>query len=313
MVFPRGERITWEEHEGHALVAVDGYDAIQCETCRFIHVVPIPSVEELEDYYQSVFYQESKPDYFQSAERDRDWMNIGYDTKLDMLDQAIDQSVRDSGVPRRILDIGSGPGHFLLRAKERGWTPVGLEAAPAAVEFSRGLDIEVHEGYFDGNRVNDIGKFDAIHMQHVLEHVSDPAKLLRGLPQILATGGVICIEVPNDFSVVQETLYTSMNFPAWWVSPPEHLNYFSRESLSELLLKCRLQPVDWSTQFPIDLALVAGFDYVSDAEMGQAVHSARMKLDAQLAGRDPALLRKFYSALIGIGLGRELVVVARLL
>ena len=310
MAFALGERISWEAHVGHILVSVEGYDAIQCEPCGFVDVVPLPSAQELEDYYRTSFYEDSKPDYFASAERDREWLNIGYDMKLDMLDEVLAPLANGSAKPRRVLDIGSGPGHFLLRAKERGWTAVGLETSPAAVEFSRALGVEVHEGYFDGSELPELGQFDAIHMQHVLEHAPDPVGLLEGLPSLLKPGGAICIEVPNDFSIVQDILHNSMKFPAWWVAPPEHLNYFRRESLDATLTRSGFATTAWTSQFPIDLALLAGFNYVNDAEMGRKVHQHRVRFETGLADRK-SLLRNLYSSLLKVGVGREIVVVAR--
>ena len=311
MAFSLGERISWNEHPGHILVSVEGYDAIQCETCDFIHVVPLPSAKELEEYYRTSFYEESKPDYFKNAERDREWLNIGYDMKLDMLDEALAPLAKDPARLRRVLDIGSGPGHFLLRAKERGWTAVGLETSPAAVEYSRSLGVEVHEGYFDGSELPELGQFDAIHMQHVLEHAPDPVGLLKGLPSLLKPDGAICIEVPNDFSIVQEILHDSMDFGAWWVAPPEHLNYFNKATLDATLARSGFAATGWTSQFPIDLALVSGYNYVDNSELGTIVHKARTSLELNIARSGNAkLLRSMYSDLLTFGLGRELVVVA---
>lgn len=311
MSFPLGERVSWQGHEGHVVASVDAFDAIRCERCAYIHVVPLPSAQDLDDYYQSTFYEESKPEYFESAERDREWLNVGFDMKLDMLDETIGQPRDGSDAPPRILDIGSGPGHFLLRAKERGWEAVGLEASSAAVGFSRNLGVEVHQGYFDGSPLHGLGRFDVIHMQHVLEHVLDPVALLCGLEGLLHPEGVLCIEVPNDFSVVQKILHTDLGYPAWWVAPPEHLNYFDKAALEALIARSGFAAINWSSQFPIDLALVAGFDYVRHPELGRSVHQSRIRLEKALSRADSGLLRKIYAALIEVGIGRELIVIAR--
>ena len=311
MAFPLGERISWKDHAGPILVSVDGYDAIQCETCQFIHVVPLPSAEELEEYYRTSFYEESKPDYFESAERDREWLNIGYDMKLEMIDEALGERPNAPENERRVLDIGSGPGHFLRRAEERGWSAVGLEASPAAVNFSRNLGMKVHQGYFrPGTTFEGLGEFDAIHMQHVLEHTPDPVGLLGALTTHLKPRGVVCVEVPNDFSEIQHILYGSKGFPAWWVAPPEHLNYWGKASLERTLLSSGFVPADWSSQFPIDVALLLGFDYVRDPKLGHEVHQRRKQFESALQERSAGLLRRLYRSLLEAGLGRELVVVA---
>ena len=288
MAFSLGERRSWERHEGHVLASVDGYDAIRCEFCEFIHVIPLPSAENLTEYYATTFYEESKPDYFEKADEDREWLNIGYDMKLGMLEEALAPVTSNADSPRRVLDIGSGPGHFLHRAKERGWTAVGLEASPAAVEVSRRLGVEVHQGYFEGTSASaELGQFDAIHMQHVLEHAPDPHALLMGLFDRLKPGGIICVEVPNDFSVVQEILHTSLQFPAWWVAPPEHLNFFSQASLDSTLTRCGFDSLAWTSQFPIDLALMAGLNYIENPSLGREVHRRRAAFELTLSQTRP--------------------------
>ena len=311
MAFPLGERTAWKAHVGHILISVEGYDAIQCETCGFVHVVPLPSAQELEEYYRTSFYEESKPDYFASAERDREWLNFGYDMKLDMLEEALAPLANDPAEPRRVLDIGSGPGHFLLRANERGWNAVGLETSPAAVKFSRALGVDVHEGYFHGTEMPEIGQFDAIHMQHVLEHVPHPVEFLEGLSSLIKPGGAVCIEVPNDFSIVQDILHNSMNLPAWWVAPPEHLNYFDKDSLESALTRCGFDSFDWTSQFPMELAIVSGLDYLRAPSLGHEVHHHRVVLERSLSQFDPALLRKLYASLLEHGFGRQIIAVAR--
>jgi SAM-dependent methyltransferase len=299
VAFSRGERRSWEYHEGHVLASADGYDAIECEICAFIHVVPLPAAEELKKYYATSFYEESKPDYLENAVRDREWLNIGYDAKLDMIEETLNLDPKTSAARPQILDIGSGPGYFLLRAKERGWDVVGLEAAPAAVEFAQGMGLEVQQGYFKGVDEWGLGMFDAIHMQHVLEHVLDPHQLLMSIRDMLKPGAALCIEVPNDFSVIQEILVTGMSFPAWWVAPPEHLNYFSRDSLDSLLQSSGHYSECWTTEFPIDLLLLAGINYIDTPTFGASAHARRKEAELALAKHGKAeLLREIYSSLI---------------
>ena len=312
MVFKTKERQSWKHHVGQVLVTEKGYRAIDCETCDFIHIIPLPTSAELQDYYEKQFYEDSKPDYFIRAAEDRLWLNIGYDTKLDMIEDSVKTSSRLKKQQLRILDVGSGPGHFLLRAKERGWAAVGLEASPAAVEYSRGIGVEVHHGFFFEEDEWGLGDFDAIHMQHVLEHVSNPVATLQALHGLLKPSGVLCLEVPNDFSPIQELLFKSMEFPAWWVAPPEHLNYFSKSSLDTVLRECLYDPVAWTTAFPIELALVLGFNYVADSAVGRQVHEFRKSLELSLVAHGRAdILRHVYDSLLSAGLGRQLIVVAR--
>ena len=313
MGFPLGKDITWGSHQGPLVVEVPDYQVIECVPCGFKHVVPLPSEEELLSYYETQFYQTSKPDYLTKASDEQDWLNIGYDTKLEMLwpsDRPRDEAQTRQSRPR-ILDVGSGPGFFLKRAAEQGWDAVGLEPSPQALNFSRDLGLNVIRGSLGRGPLPDMGRFDAIHLQHVLEHVPEPAYVLSILKSLLAHGGRICVEVPNDFSITQEILFLNMGFKPWWVAPPEHLNYFSFDSLEALLRREGWHVAYRTTTFPIDFALLAGLNYVSNSRIGQTVHKliATCESSFSRAGKADSIKRLYWS-IADCHLGREVVLVA---
>lgn len=91
-------------------------------------------------------------------------------------------------------------------------------------------------------------KFDAIEMGFVLEHVNDPAVIVRHYRQYLAPGGTMFIAVPNARSLhrligheagVLDNLYR--------LSPEDlqlgHQRYFDFESLCKLVLEAGLKVV----------------------------------------------------------------------
>lgn len=313
MGFPLGKDITWGSHQGPLVVEVPDYQVIECIPCGFRHVVPLPSEEELLSYYETQFYQTSKPDYLTKASDEQGWLNIGYDTKLEMLwpcDRPRDEAQTRQSRPR-ILDVGSGPGFFLKRAAEQGWDAVGLEPSPEALDFSRDLGLNVIRGSLGRGPLPDMGRFDAIHLQHVLEHVPEPAYVLSILESLLAPGGRICVEVPNDFSITQEILFLNLGFKPWWVAPPEHLNYFSFDSLEALLRREGWHVDHRTTTFPIDFALLAGFQYVDNEDLGGQVHQARMNFESQLSpGSNRGKLSDLYSNLARLSFGREVILFA---
>jgi SAM-dependent methyltransferase len=136
---------------------------------------------------------------------------------------------------RHILDIGSGPGHFLDRARLRGWTPTGVEPSPVAAEHSRARQLTVVNDFFDARLAKELGEFDAIHVGNVLEHVPDAPGTLDAAIASLGKGGLISICAPNDYSALQDALRRVHDFPPWWVAPPQHLNYFTFDTLESLL------------------------------------------------------------------------------
>ena len=52
-----------KKHKGQTIRKVGKYTVINCKSCKFIHVHPIPSNEELYALYNNDYYQKTKPDY----------------------------------------------------------------------------------------------------------------------------------------------------------------------------------------------------------------------------------------------------------
>ena len=69
-------RIDNNKHHGKTISSKNGFDAIECEECGFVHITPLPTEKELDDYYKNVFYSDFKPDYINSHKKDIDWWNI---------------------------------------------------------------------------------------------------------------------------------------------------------------------------------------------------------------------------------------------
>ena len=78
-----------------------------------------------------------------------------------------------------ILDIGSGSGFFLKRAKERGWIAHGIEPNVIASNYSRKIGVPVVNDFFQNVDIKNMQKYDVINLVAVLEHVDNPIELLK--------------------------------------------------------------------------------------------------------------------------------------
>ena len=103
---------------------------IDCRICKFIHIIPVPSDQELNSFYDNEYYQNTKPNFISKNENEMDYWNSVFDEKLVAIEKLI------SSKSKRILDIGSGPGVFLRRAKRRGWNVIGVEPSPLASDYA---------------------------------------------------------------------------------------------------------------------------------------------------------------------------------
>ncbi len=296
----------WHQHKGNVLDRVEEFDVIDCEVCRFNHIVPIPTVQELETVYREDYYSREWPDYIDLHREDLDWWNLQYDEQYSLFEELLPQE------QRRILDVGSGPGFFLLKGKQRGWETIGVEPSVQALDHSRGLGLEIIEGFLDEELTTKLGCFDVVHMNEVLEHIPDPVNMLNLGYRLLRPGGVLCIIVPNDYNPLQEALRSTCGYHPWWLAPPHHINYFNFTTLSHLVKNMGFDVIRKTGTFPMELFLLMGDNYVGDDKVGRVMHGKRKKLEMNLRKAGCSTLwQKFYSSLADVEVGREVVMYAR--
>lgn len=212
-----------------------------------------------------------------------------------------------------MLDVGAGGGWALAFYGALGWTCLGIDLSgdscrahnPAAAAHLRiaplieGMDALLAEG----------ARFDLVLLDNVLEHLAAPGEALALARRLLAPGGVVMVEVPNDFSAVQDALLrTGCVASQYWVSWPEHLQYFNADGLAALAAEQGLKRLDLLCDFPIDWFLFCPpANYVADPAVGNACHEARMQIEQLMLSRSLEGTAELYRALARLGLGRNIV------
>ena len=99
----------------------------------------------------------------------------------------------------RLLDIGCNIGTFLQVAKERGYSVLGVEPDPGAVEAGLRAGLDIRCGYLHEVNLGD-AQYDIVTLFEVLEHLEDPAGLLKECRRILKPGGFLCMTTGNSRS-----------------------------------------------------------------------------------------------------------------
>lgn len=129
-----------------------------------------------------------------------------------------------------LLDVGCGDGWFLREMQTVGWSVSGLDPDPEAVAVARASGLAVREGMLEDGVFAD-GHFDAITLNHVVEHLPDPVGTLSVCRRILKPGGLIWVSTPNLGSRGHAL------FGEDWrgLEPPRHLVLFTRAALVRAL------------------------------------------------------------------------------
>jgi 2-polyprenyl-3-methyl-5-hydroxy-6-metoxy-1,4-benzoquinol methylase len=289
-------------HQGKIVLNKGKFELIDCKKCKFIHIVPLPTEAELLKFYQKEFYQKIKPAYLKQDEEERNYWNMTYDEKLSVLKK---NNIKN----KKILDIGSGGGFFLRRAKEMGWDVLGVEPSLTAAKYAEKYKIPTIVDFFEKIDFTKKKKFGAIHMNAVLEHSRSPNKILKISHDILEKNGMLIVEVPNEFNPLQLISQKSLKKDEWWVVPKEHLNYFNFNSLSKLLKRNGFEITLKQATFPLEIFLLMGFDYVNNSKIGLKKHQERMKFEQNLNKQNAQKLKqKIYQKFAEIGIGRRAII-----
>ena len=129
----------------------------------------------------------------------------------------------------RLLDVGCAYGFFLEEAK-RFYQVAGIELAREAAAACRRRGLNVSNGVADAGNLAAIGMLDVIVLLDVIEHLPDPRGTLSLCASHLNPGGIIVITTGDFGSLAARTAGVHWRL----MTPPQHLWYFTRESLRRL-------------------------------------------------------------------------------
>jgi 2-polyprenyl-3-methyl-5-hydroxy-6-metoxy-1,4-benzoquinol methylase len=261
---------------------------LRCRRCGLVRADPLPSMEEkraieTQGYTDDTAFPEVR-DFFANCQRDfvEDPVIRGMRQELIELEQVL-------GGPGSLLDVGAGTGIFMHLARERGWTPDGVDICPLTAEkAAREFDLTIavgpfEEQHFDGRR------FDAATMLDVLEHVHDPLRTLRRVGELLRPGGAVAIAVPNQrcLLTVLVDAYARLGGPGrdallQRLYVPPHLHYFTPATLRRMVEAAGLRIVrlrqgsvylgryrmSLAMRVPLEMVLAAGAAVGMNARLG---------------------------------------------
>jgi len=115
---------------------------------------------------------------------------------------------------------------LLVAFEENGHHVTGCDPSPAGKIAKRRYGIPLVPEFF-GDGLFSEASFDVVIGRQVLEHIKDPVSFLRSIRRILRRDGLVALEVPD--------VQLWMRYGVIGTFFPEHLSYFSRLSLKNLV------------------------------------------------------------------------------
>ncbi|MFT6442361.1 MAG: 2-polyprenyl-3-methyl-5-hydroxy-6-metoxy-1,4-benzoquinol methylase [Salibacteraceae bacterium] len=219
------------------------YEMMRCKSCALIYSTPLPTDQEITDFYQGFLFQ-------QPADFEIDKKLKTRKTELTNLFKLTSNSKG-----KKLLDYGGGTGAVFKSATELGLDTYYYDLDKKAENFTKGkfglTDAKIIEDV-----ANTVEKFDYIFCDNVIEHVKYPKELVEMLTRLLNKDGVLIFKTPhggnteiyfNPLISIKEYCgkalkYNSVSktiqgyFQAFWhADPPRHIFSFSKKSMIELV------------------------------------------------------------------------------
>ena len=201
----------------------ESFELVQCDVCSLVYTKNRPLIEKIGEYYKS-------EDYVSHSSTKKGIVNRGYNLVRNYTLGRKVKLISSLTSGTHLLDIGAGTGHFLKRAKDEGFTVLGLEPDPDARNVANELNgVELLP--LEDLKSLGASRFDAISMWHVLEHVYELNQELESILANLKDGGVFIVAVPNY------TSYDAKHYKEFWAAydVPRHLYHFEPKTIISLV------------------------------------------------------------------------------
>lgn len=280
----------------------------------YLRLDPIPSKEEVNEFYAKEFYSSNDKYFNNSSLVVQQNQSDFFEKRWEKIHTICKKKFQNSLKGKSVFDIGFGFGQSLLYFRDKKNMKVsGIEPSIEGYEYVKSKGISSYNiGIEELQNYNFDKKNDIVMLLNVLEHLRDPFATLKLIKsKLLAKNGLLVIEVPNDFNDFQQVANKEFDLDNWWVVSPNHINYFSPKTLFRLLDKCGYTVFEYHTSFPLELFLLFGDNYVNNRDIGKVCHEKRVKFEELMIKHNKQdKLNDFYKSLADLELGRSLTVYA---
>ena len=205
-----------------------------CRQCSFIFVYPLLGSDQLKKIYRTF-----KENLFEKS------IIILQDAKHSL---KFINKYRNNRT--KLLDVGCGSGIFLNEAIKNELHVSGIDMSSTLVNYIKSkFSFQIYLGDIISTKISNT--YDIITLNQVIEHFSRPRILIKRCSKLLNKNGLIYIATPNISSIVSKIRKEKFDY----VIPPEHLSYFNKKTLNNLLTSEGFKILKFDTwSYSVDLA-----------------------------------------------------------
>ena len=150
----------------------------------------------------------------------------------------------------RVLDVGCGEGQFAAELAKAGARVVGVDVAQEPLRRARERDPQLDLRLTAPGRAWELedASFDAVWAGEVIEHVADTAAWLSEIRRVLRSGGSLLLSTPaHEPLALLRTALSRRAFARHFDPRGDHLRFYSRATLAQLLLDFRFTEIELQT------------------------------------------------------------------
>lgn len=143
-----------------------------------------------------------------------------------------------------LLDYGCASGEFVQYVSDI-YKAEGCDISQDAIEIAKKKYKELHDRFWCITELEKKDqKYDAVCLWDAIEHISDPYDIMLKLKGLVKNDGCIFISTPNIGALFARILKSRWPF----MTPPEHLCFFSKGSMYQLANLLDMEVVEWKTK-----------------------------------------------------------------
>jgi len=204
---------------------LDSKHLLHCMDCGVYFFAEPPTDHELDSHYKTNYSKVHQKQLFELLKKNYD--SGFYRSEVTNI---LNYYGKENANGLQILDYGSGYGFFLKAAKEKGFTPYGVEYDEVVAKYNEdefGINM-IKNSEFETLQDE---SFDIIRSNHCIEHLPDPHRILSLFFKKLKKNGIITISSP----CFSKHIVQSNTMKLYDMVYPEHLIYFTSNSMQKLL------------------------------------------------------------------------------
>lgn len=285
------------------------FSVVECKTCSFTFIPPY--------FRKQISYENYKDENVAAAVRNgNNWVKIQrHKLRYDLI-----KKYKASG---SLFDLGAGWGHFMLTGKMLGYDVYGIEIAEQPYLYSKN-DLKLPVDHIDFFEMKEDKKFDVITMWDVLEHIDKADDVIAKCSRLTADNGYIVIQVPQI-----DSYFAKKHKDNWKMMGLDHVNYFGKKTITQLLAKHGYQVQTIKSSFEIKLFIMytilplikrlKGNKKQTQHQANSSINSAERQQYFNTFTEKPMWKLKLYmwihnviyKTLSALNIGEEMIVVAR--